>query len=138
MLLIDVETFLPAMELDGISLSQAGNDLQGSCISDDGTEYAYFWEAPETGCLQLMAFSDDLDVGLYALDECGGAELGCSDDSAFVTQQFSVAYGSYLELDVVAGGSWIFVLEAESSGQGQAELLLELNNTLNCEGSLIE
>ena len=61
-----------------------------------------------------------------------------SDDSAFVTQQFSVSYGSYLELDVVAGGSWIFVLEAESSGQGQAELLLELNNTLNCDGSLIE
>lgn len=136
--LIDVVSFEPAMQLEDISLVQAGNDLQGSCISDDGMEYAYLWEASESGCLQLMALSDELDIGLYALDECGGTELGCSDDSAFVTQQFSVAHGSYLELDVVSGDSWIFVLEAESAGEGSAELQLLLNNTLNCDGSLIE
>ena len=136
--LIDTDTFLPATSLEGISLASAGNDMQGSCISNDGMEYAYFWEAPQTGCLQLMALSDEVDVGLYVFEECGGVELHCNDDSAFVTQQFSVQYGSYVELDVVLGSSWVFVLESESNTSGQADLNLLLNSTISCDGSPIE
>jgi hypothetical protein len=136
--LIDPVQFTPATSLLDISLVASGNDLEGSCISDDGNEYSYFWESPITGCLQLIATSDEVDVGLYIFEECSGEELFCNDDSSFVTSQFGVQFGSYLELDVVQGSSWIFVLESENAAMGMADLILELNDTIYCDGSPVE
>lgn len=137
--LIDVETYEPAQGnvLEGVSLDFAGDELSGSCVDAGGVEYSYYWEAPSSGCVQLMAISDDMDLGLYALEECGGLELDCNDDSAFAQNLFGSQHGSYLEIDVVAGSSYIYVVEAEGAS-GVFDLILELNSTLNCDGSLIE
>ena len=138
--LIDPSTFLPSqgVALVDIGLEVAGDDEISSCIDDGGSEYSYYWEAPSSGCVQVMAMSDTMDLGLYAFDDCNGTELSCNDDSSFVQNQFSRLYGSYIELDVVAAMPYIFVVESEGTGTGAFDLHVELNATLNCDGSPLE
>ena len=138
--LIDPSTFLPAQgaALLEMSLSLAGDDTDSSCIDNGAQEYSYYWEAPDNGCLQLFVMSDDMDLGLYVLDDCNGTELECSDDSSFVTSQFGRSYGSYIELDVVQSDSYIFIVEEEGAGTGTFDMQLDLNTTVGCDGAPLE
>ena len=98
--LIDPSTFLPSqgVALVDIGLEVAGDDEISSCIDDGGSEYSYYWEAPSSGCVQVMAMSDTMDLGLYAFDDCNGTELSCNDDSSFASSFFGTTYPSILYL----------------------------------------
>ena len=126
---------MPATSLPDISLASAANDFTGSCLDDDGPEYAYYWEAPATGCAQVFALSDDMDLGLYAFGECGGDEVACNDDSSFAASQNNVAFASYIEIDIERGEDWVFVVEGETSTGGTADLRLDINDSIYCDGS---
>ncbi len=64
--------------------SSSDDNHTGSCgLNPDGQDVTYVWEAPGSGCWQFGVAEDAFDAKIYVMEECGGAEVACTDTPAF-------------------------------------------------------
>ena len=139
--LIDLQTF-SAPEGDSVltaSLEGASDDLQGSCYTyTGGADLSYDYEAPLTGCAQISAVSDDVDVSMMVTAGCGGSELSCSDDFPSMANLYGTNHAAYSEVDMVAGEIYIIGVDAPAGlDQGLFSLNVNINTFVNCDGTPI-
>ncbi len=64
----------------------------------------FTWTAPADGTYTYSTAGSDFDTVIYLLDECGGAELGCNDDSGGLQSELSFAALAGEEFIVGLGG----------------------------------
>jgi hypothetical protein len=130
--------------VDGNSVLQStvatsGDDEQASCFASGGQDNSYRYTANETGCLQVVAYSDSIDVSLTAMDSCGGSELDCNASDSYFANYFGTTYAAYIPVDVTAGNNYIIVVDAVSSLPTDSfELAILLNNVQDCNGQPVQ
>jgi hypothetical protein len=94
------------------STAGASNTTTGSCGGGAAPDHAFLWEAPAAGSYTFDTFGSGYDTLLYVLDgsTCGGASLGCDDDT--------VGLQSEVVVNLAAGQQVVVVVDGYSSNSG--------------------
>ena len=88
----------------------AVDDQAGSCGGGTAEDVVAQWTAPAAGLYTFDTVGSAYDTVLYVLDDCGGAELACNDDSAGLQ--------SSLQVNLLAGQSVRVVVDGFSTNAG--------------------
>jgi hypothetical protein len=82
----------------------AGDDFLPSCARNGSADTLIGFTAPAPGFYQFDTFGSPGDTVLFALDQCEGAEIECSDDALDMFQ-------SRVNLDLAAGQAVVLGVE---------------------------
>ncbi len=82
------------------------NTVFASCGGDTAPDDTLTFTAPEAGVYAIDTAGSDYDTVLFLLDECGGNEIGCSDDvGADQTSHLNLLMEAGEEIVVVVDGA---------------------------------
>ena len=65
----------------------AGNQFSPFCVDGGADDLSFTWTAPADGWYAFSTFGSDYDTALQVQEGCGGAVLGCNDDTEGLTSQ---------------------------------------------------
>lgn len=105
----DLETDV-GPDLQRIDLLSHTNDFVGECSVSGSTGRDAFmrWEAPESGCYIMRAWSDDVDTVLSVAEECGSPEVTCRDDYSLNS---NIRWSEY-QFTMEAGEERLFIVDS--------------------------
>lgn len=114
----------PAGELFNVPESLGGstigseNGFSSNCGGEEAPDQAFVFYPPISGTYRIDTIGSEYDTLLHVFDGyCGGALLGCNDDT-FDTQ-------SEVFVDLAAGGVYTIVVDGWGSSAGNYQLNLE-------------
>jgi hypothetical protein len=109
---VDVEapSIIDAVLVNGTTIG-ASDDVDSSCVDDDGDDIVVSWIAPVSGCIRFSTQGSDFDSLLY-IQTCDGApnELACDDDLAGLSN-------AEIDLSVTEGTQYYIVVDGYDPSQ---------------------
>ena len=100
----DIGSMVPQTSMGDTLASD--NTLFGSCGGNLASDESFTFTAPQAGIYTFDTAGSDFDTVLYVREDCGGTELGCSDDISGVdtTSQVNVPLEMDEQVVVVVDG----------------------------------
>jgi hypothetical protein len=95
-----------------------GNDHDSSCGDGGGADAMYMFTAAAAGSYTFSTDGSAIDTILSVLDDCGGVELGCNDDTVMLTSEVT--------LDLAAGQMVVLVVEGYGGEEGAITLSISM------------
>ncbi|WP_428268575.1 hypothetical protein [Haliangium sp.] len=101
-----------------VSTDTSSDTISASCGGQGSNDQVFEWTAPATDYYVFDTFNADFDTALAIYEECGGAELACSNNVGAVAQ-------SELVRKFELGTQAIIVVDGVANDRGTGELNIQ-------------